>query len=68
MQTYIYKVKQLKDHTDTYSWWVVANDRDNNSEIKLVKVPHWLRNQHAVAIAISESLNKNTKLDLVDLV
>ena len=64
---YTYKAKQLKDHTSSQVWWVVASSEDNE-EIKMAKVPHWMKHPKAVAIAIADSLNRNSKLRLVDLV
>lgn len=59
---YNYSKKQIGDH-----WYVIA--KGNGSEgLKIAKIPHHLKHPRAVATAISESLNSNKKLILVDLI
>ncbi len=48
-------------------WWVTA-DSENKKGIKIIKIPHWIRHPKAVAVATADSLNRNTKLQLVDLI
>lgn len=50
-------------------WYVIAGTQgDFEGELKIAKIPHWLRHQKSVAIAISEALNRDRKLQLVDLI
>lgn len=65
---YIYKEKQTKsDAVHKPDWCVVATD-ENGQEPITAKVLQSVRYPKAVAIAISDSLNRNNKLTLVDLV
>lgn len=65
---YIYKEKQLKTKTMVEPEWVVIATDENGQEIIIAKVLQSVRYPKAVAIAISDSLNRNNKLTLVDLV
>lgn len=57
-----YKAVHIQDF-----WWVTA-DSENKKGIKIIKIPHWIRHPKAVAVATADSLNRNTKLQLVDLI
>lgn len=50
-------------------YWVVANSEMRpNAELKIAKIPDFIRYPKAVAEAIAEGLNKNKKLCLTDLI
>lgn len=58
----------LKTKTMVEPQWAVTATDENGQETIIAKVPHWIKYPKAVAIAISDSLNRNNKLTLVDLV
>lgn len=50
-------------------YWIVANSETRpTAELKIAKVPDFIRYPKAVADAIAEGLNKNKKLCLTDLI
>jgi len=56
---YRYKAKQFISN-----WWVVTE----KEEIKITKIASWIRYPEAVATTIADSLNRNKKFTLIDLV
>ena len=74
---YIYTAKRIKDHTGGDAWWVIAEEmfdpekghkEDHSQELKIAKIPYWVRNPQTVATVMAESLNQNQKHKLYDLI
>jgi hypothetical protein len=65
----IYKKFKVKEYDIAFGsstdYWVVVDDPE--SELKIVKIPSWLKHPKAVATAIAKSLSEG-KYALTDLI
>lgn len=63
-----FKHKVIVNSYDEQEHYIVALTENEESEIKIAKIPSYIRYPKAVSTAIVEGLTKNSKLVLVDLV